>query len=158
MLLKCCRLFVSIFNFAKELIVIVYCCWLLPYAAWWWLTTGLWPVAVGVTQAAVTSWHVRSRTHTGSHWDAHYTRTLGLQYRVSALTYVELWTDHGLQVARSGNDLFNGSATVITVLNAPRRDGNPGFWPAYKGLFDYRIQIMIHNESRFIFTWQIEWL
>jgi len=25
-----------------------------------------------------------------------------------------------------------------------------------KGLFDYRIQIRIHCESRFSFTWQIE--
>jgi len=30
---RCLRFLVSIFNFAKELIVIVYCCWLLPYAA-----------------------------------------------------------------------------------------------------------------------------
>jgi len=26
------------------------------------------------------------------------------------------------------------------------------------GLFDYQIHIRIHSESRFRFTWQIEWL
>jgi len=33
------------------------------------------------------------------------------------------------------------------------------FWKLFtEGLFDYRIRIRIHSESRFRFTWQIEWL
>jgi len=27
-----------------------------------------------------------------------------------------------------------------------------------RGVFDYRIRIRIHSESRFRFTWQVEWL
>jgi len=31
------------------------------------------------------------------------------------------------------------------------------FWSLWR-LFDYRIRITIHSESRFRFTWQIDWL
>jgi len=48
----------------------------------------------------------------------------------------------------------------VTMLRIPQILGAayPNVSLHILGLFDYRIRIRIHSESRFRFTWQMEWL